>query len=186
MLFLLSCALYYNNVSFLDDTAGKDAGKNPLMRHNACADALADGACLVAFLADLRYLQHHITALQNGTHGKGCTVDAVYKQVFPKSAVTDTGPQQVELLYLLIAEQTDLAMPVAGMRIPVYSPVRPEDCGMDISFLCSLFRTCADGFNDSLYHRMAPFFFLSVFWCDGSVRLFHEADSFGMCREAMC
>ena len=50
-----------NNIALFDLPACQNAGKYPLMRHDAGAHALPDGACLVTFLSNLSHLQHHVS-----------------------------------------------------------------------------------------------------------------------------
>ena len=87
------------------------------MRHDAGSHPLADSTGLVAFLADLGHLQKHLPAAKMCADRKRCTVDAVHQQVFPERPVADARSEKIEFHDFLITEETDLAVPRAGVRI---------------------------------------------------------------------
>lgn len=65
-----------------DGAAHEHAGKNALVGHNTVTDLLADGAVLVALLADLRHLQQRPADAQARPDGQRFQLEALDQDVF--------------------------------------------------------------------------------------------------------
>ena len=74
------------------------SGKYPFPGHDALTHFLKDLASVVALLADLGQLQHHIIALKFGANGHSFKVKAGHDQIFSKSAVLYLGAPGAEFL----------------------------------------------------------------------------------------
>ena len=94
----------------------QNACKDPLVRHDACADTLEDGASAVAFLADLRDFKQNIAAFQLCADGQRAAVNAVYQQIFAERAVGDVRTELIKFNDFLIRKQADLTMPVDCLK----------------------------------------------------------------------
>ena len=71
-----------DRVARADGAAHEHAGKNALAGHNTVTDLLADGAVLVALLADLRHLQQRPTDAQARPDGQRFQLEALDQDVF--------------------------------------------------------------------------------------------------------
>ena len=75
-----------DRVARADGAAHEHAGKNALAGHNTVTDLLADGAVLVALLADLRHLQQRPTDAQARPDGQRFQLEALDQDVFCERA----------------------------------------------------------------------------------------------------
>ena len=71
----------HDRVARADGAAREHAGKNALAGHDAVADLLADGAVLVALLADLRHLQQRPADAQARPDGERLQRDSFVQDV---------------------------------------------------------------------------------------------------------
>ena len=79
---------------------------------------------IMAFLPDLRELKQGFSYPEPCTDGKISQVKPLDYYVLSESAEVNTGSFFSERLYLLESKQTDLSVPLAGMRVTFDAPFR--------------------------------------------------------------
>ena len=97
----------------------------------------------VAFFPDLRHFQQHIAAAQKRPDGKCTKVKPVDDEILAECAGHDVRAALIECLDLICAQQADLTMPPACVRIAVDAPIDREMSGMHIVLLNTLALACA-------------------------------------------
>ena len=113
--------------------------KHALARHDAVAHGLVNCAVAVALLAYLRHFEQHLAAAQQSAHGEAAEVEAADDQVLAEVAVDHLRAPGAEGLYLVGAEQADLAVPFPGVRVAVYAPLGSKVSAVNITLLYALF-----------------------------------------------
>jgi hypothetical protein len=98
-------------------------GENTLARHDAVADLLENGAAVVAFLADLGHLEHHLAVAQTGADGQGGQFEAFGGDVFGKGSRVEFQSMGAHDGDGFFGQQADLAMPVTGMGVTDHAMV---------------------------------------------------------------
>lgn len=100
-----------------DGAAHEHAGKNALVGHNTVTDLLADGAVLVALLADLRHLQQRPADAQARPDGQRFQLEALDQDVFCERTRRKLRQDGTHRLHALGGEQADLPVPGSRVRI---------------------------------------------------------------------
>ena len=114
---------------FVADTnlaALQHPGKYALSGHDALAGLLLDDAVVVALLADLGHLQHHVADGEAAGDGQAAEVEALDDEVFAEGAVVHPD-LLAERLDLLGAEQAHLPVPVSAVGVAHDAPFRGQD-----------------------------------------------------------
>ena len=120
------------------------AGEDALARHDALAHLLIDRAAGVALLADLRELEHDVVAAKLRADGECAEIITLDDEIFAERAVDDLGAARAEGFDLLVAQERDLAVPLAGVGIVFDAPVINKLRRTDILLFGSLVFADAD------------------------------------------
>lgn len=119
--------------------------KMPLAGHNTVTDLLADGAVLVALLADLRHLQQRPADAQARPDGQRFQLEALDQDVFCERTRRKLRQDGTHRLHALGGEQADLPVPGSRVRIALdgHGPARSRtsDTGCFIVPFRSLIQT---------------------------------------------
>ena len=128
--------------------------EDPLARHDAVANDIADFAGHMACLADLRHLElRFLSYFQPRADREFHDSDARCRYVFGEITGFQLDVRQscLHLIDALLGQQADLSMPIAGVRIPFDPVIDDQPAGGDRMFPDPLHR--ADIYRYDFCHR---------------------------------
>ena len=141
----------HDRVARADGAAREHAGKNALAGHNTVTDLLADGAVLVALLADLRHLQQRPADAQAHPDGQRFQLEALDQDVFCERTRRKLRQDGTRRLHAFGGERADLPGPArASPSMPCPARSRTSDTGCFIVPFRLLIQTAStfpDGFT---------------------------------------
>ena len=136
--------------------AVQHAREDALARHDAVTDHGANRAALVAGLANLRDLQHHVARAQARADGQLAEMEAVRHDVLAEGTEFHVYALLAEVDDLLLAQQADLAMPVTRMGIAADAVLRDEECLLHGLLQRALFLARAQRLNRAFRIHKSP------------------------------
>ena len=119
-------------------------GKYAFPRHNAVTHPFIDLTVAVAFLSDLRQLQHRISDLESGSHRKRPKIVSFYDQILAKCTKIYFCTFCPEIFNLLKGQQTHLPVPFAAVSISLDSPILNQIGFLYLMLLCTALFTDTD------------------------------------------
>ena len=147
---------FYRSPAFFKDdpvagfgiTLFEDDGKDSLARHDAVPCLPADCTVRMAFLADLGDLAQRRADAEFRADWKFIQDKPLAENVLGKYAGKEPNADFfLQSIHTLLPEQTDLAMPVSRVGVPVDSVLRTEMDRSNRMLLFALLFTDTDGFD---------------------------------------